>query len=90
MATAKINASCALSRIDMVRAVTIITGPRTSGPDAVAHRILQDGDVAGQPGDQRRGAEPIDVGKGKALHLLVFRPAQLVTEALAGQGGQTA
>lgn len=31
MATAKINASCALSRIDMVRAVTIITGPRTSG-----------------------------------------------------------
>ena len=63
---------------------------RRAQQDAQRHHEgeLQVVDVVGQPGDQRRGAELVDVGEGELLHLGEQRVAQVGAEAHAADGGQ--
>ena len=44
-------------------------------------------DVVGHPGNEGGRGKPIDVGKGKLLHLVKQALAQVGPEALAGKGG---
>ena len=58
------------------------------GAHARGHRVLDGGDVAGQPRDQGGGAEFVGVGKGELLQLLKFRLADFGPQPLAGGGGE--
>ncbi len=46
--------------------------------------VLEVGHVSGEPGDDRTGGEPVDVGEAEALHLLELVVAQVLGEAGAG------
>ena len=63
---------------------------RSADAHAHAHeqRHLHRGHVVGQAGDQGRGGKMLDIGKGKPLHLLIFRLTHLRTEAHGGLGGE--
>lgn len=56
-------------------------------PQAHDGHVLDVGQVVGEPGDEGRGGEPVDVREGEGRDLFKLRPAQVGAQALGGEGG---
>ena len=57
-------------------------------PQGHGHHHLDGVDVVGDAGDEGGRGEPVDVGEGEILHLIVDAPAQVGAEALTHDGGE--
>ena len=62
--------------------------PPDHGAQAAVDGVLHHGYVGGHPGHQGRGGEPVQVGEGEALELLILRLPQPPAEAVGRPGGE--